>query len=168
MLCYPSSPIPIIDQSVIYQQYHHPVGTKFENRTLPYSLYQISMDSSSPSSEFDDPHISEAHLTPPEPRHHHPPLTTAPVNQTASVRQLQDKLDYLQDEWAAIDIGLSSLRTAFPAQPCKQPSKEHQENVDRELSIAYDDLVTQVRSLNRNLNRLDNKIRATRSSGSTS
>ncbi|SAM01427.1 hypothetical protein [Absidia glauca] len=126
------------------------------------------MDYSSPSSEFDDSHISEAHLTQPEPSHHHPPLTRALVNQTASVRQLQDKLDYLQDEWAAIDIVLNSLRTAFPAQPCKLPSKEYQENVDWELSIAYDDLVTQVRSLNRNLNRLDNKIRASRSSGSTS
>jgi hypothetical protein len=114
------------------------------------------------SQTFDDP--SGADYNSPEPR----PLTRASTNQINSLCQLQDKLDHLQDEWAAIDIVLYSLRTAFPAQPSKLTSKEHLDNVDRELSIAYDDLMTQVRSLNRNLNRLDSKIRASRSSGSTS
>lgn len=162
-LCYPSSPLPIIDQTAIY---HHPTGIKFENR-FPYSFYQMGY--SSQSSDFDDPHVSGADdtLTSSEPRHNHPPLAMALTHRINSLRQLQDKLDYLRDEWAAIDIVLNSLRTAFPAQPLKLTSKEHLDNVDRELSIAYDDLMAQVRGLNRNLNRLDNKIRACRSSGST-
>ncbi|KAI8093302.1 uncharacterized protein BX664DRAFT_313369 [Halteromyces radiatus] len=82
------------------------------------------------------------------------------------IGQFQDTLDYLQDEWATIDIVLQSLKSAFTIHPSKMSTEEYLDEVDRELSIAYDDLMAQVRSLDRNLKRLDVKIKSyTTSSG---
>ncbi|KAI7856561.1 hypothetical protein BDC45DRAFT_503044 [Circinella umbellata] len=71
----------------------------------------------------------------------------------------QDKLDTLYDEWISVDIVYRSLQTAFPVRPLVQLSPEERlEDIDRELSIAYDDLMTQVRRIYRNINRLSREM----------
>ncbi|KAI8338449.1 hypothetical protein BC941DRAFT_469558 [Chlamydoabsidia padenii] len=80
------------------------------------------------------------------------------------IRQLEDSLDHLHNEWTAIDIVLNSLKTAFPAHPSIVATEDYLDKVDREMSFAYDDLMAQVRSLDRSLRRLDNKIKSCRSS----
>ena len=71
----------------------------------------------------------------------------------------QDKLDALYDEWISVDIVYRSLQTAFPVRPLVHLSHEERlEDIDRELSIAYDDLMTQVRRLYRNINRLSREM----------
>ncbi|KAG2227503.1 hypothetical protein INT45_007529 [Circinella minor] len=71
----------------------------------------------------------------------------------------QDKLDTIYDEWISVDIVYRSLQTAFPVRPLVHLSPEERlEDIDRELSIAYDDLMTQVRRLYRNINRLSREM----------
>jgi enoyl-[acyl-carrier-protein] reductase (NADH) len=81
------------------------------------------------------------------------------------ITQLQNTLDYLQDEWATIDIVLHSLKSAFTIHPAKMTTEEYLDEIDREMSIAFDDLMAQVRSLDRNLKRLDTKIKSCHASG---
>ncbi|KAI9300881.1 hypothetical protein BJ944DRAFT_243779 [Cunninghamella echinulata] len=80
--------------------------------------------------------------------------------QQKDIIKLEDTLHYLQDEWATIDIVLNSLKSAFTVYPSKMTTDEYLDEIDRELSIAYDDLMAQVRSLDRNLKRLDIKIKS--------
>ncbi|KAG0175627.1 hypothetical protein DFQ28_006610 [Apophysomyces sp. BC1034] len=80
------------------------------------------------------------------------------ITSATSVDRLQDNLDFLQDEWTHIDIVLNSVRNAFPVHPLSSSSEEHLDEVDRELSIAYDDLMAQVRHLDRSLRRLDTEL----------
>ncbi|ORZ13174.1 hypothetical protein BCR42DRAFT_419332 [Absidia repens] len=89
-----------------------------------------------------------------------PRPTNTSISQGKNIIQLQDTLDYLHDEWATIDIVLQSLKTAFTIHPSKMTTEEYLDEIDRELSIAYDDLMAQVRSLDRNLKRLDTKIKS--------
>ncbi|KAI9491877.1 hypothetical protein BDB00DRAFT_873908 [Zychaea mexicana] len=76
----------------------------------------------------------------------------------ATVNSIEDDLHHLRDEWATIDIVLHSLRNVFTIQPLETATEEHLDDVDRELSIAYDDLKAQVRHLERSLHRLDAEI----------
>ncbi|KAI8063796.1 hypothetical protein BC940DRAFT_321478 [Gongronella butleri] len=77
-----------------------------------------------------------------------------------AIDQMQDTLDFLQDEWASIDIVLRSVKSAFTVYPDRLNDDQYLDDVDRELSVAYDDLRAQVRSLDRNLKHLDGKIKA--------
>ncbi|KAF7723226.1 hypothetical protein EC973_002164 [Apophysomyces ossiformis] len=86
------------------------------------------------------------------------PSSDTGLSSVASVNRLQDNLDFLLDEWTHIDIVLNSVRNAFPVQPLESSSEEHLDEVDRELSIAYDDLMAQVRHLDRSLRRLDTEM----------
>ncbi|ORZ13496.1 hypothetical protein BCR42DRAFT_418425 [Absidia repens] len=85
---------------------------------------------------------------------------TGDPNNLQRLIQLQDTLDYLQDEWATIDIILQSLKTVFTIHPSRMETEDYLDNIDRELSIAYDDLMAQIRSLERNLRKVDLKIKA--------
>ncbi|KAG2218130.1 hypothetical protein INT45_000428 [Circinella minor] len=76
----------------------------------------------------------------------------------SAVSSIEDDLHHLQDEWATIDIVFHSLRNAFTTHPVETATEEHLDEVDRELSIAYDDIKAQVRHLERSLRRLDNEI----------
>lgn len=84
----------------------------------------------------------------------------------ATVSAIEDDLHHLQDEWATIDIVLNSLRTAFPVEPAETASEERLDERDRELSIAYDDLMAQVRHLDRSLRRLDAELNILRQQAS--
>lgn len=81
--------------------------------------------------------------------------------QSSSYQDIQDSLHHLQDEWATIDIVLRSLRDAYPFDP-RSASEENEDERDREKSIAYDDLMAQVRHLDRSLKRLDAQMNALR------
>ncbi|KAI8138559.1 hypothetical protein BJV82DRAFT_673503 [Fennellomyces sp. T-0311] len=83
------------------------------------------------------------------------PVVTQDV---ATVNSMEEDLHHLRDEWATIDIVLHSLRNAFTVHPLESATEEHLDDVDRELSIAYDDLKAQVRHLERSLHRLDAEI----------
>ena len=101
------------------------------------------------------------------PQHQHqqqqqarPPLQLglAASQDIATVNSMEEDLHHLRDEWATIDIVLHSLRNAFTVHPLESATEEHLDDVDRELSIAYDDLKAQVRHLERSLHRLDAEI----------
>ncbi|KAI9275932.1 hypothetical protein BDA99DRAFT_496858 [Phascolomyces articulosus] len=84
--------------------------------------------------------------------------TTSSADATI-LNTMQDKLDTLYDEWISVDIVYRSLQTAFPVRPLVHLSHEERlEDIDRELSIAYDDLMTQVRRLYRQINRLSREM----------
>ncbi|ORZ01333.1 hypothetical protein BCR43DRAFT_175881 [Syncephalastrum racemosum] len=82
-------------------------------------------------------------------------------SKSSSYQDIQDSLHHLQDEWATIDIVLRSLRDAYPFDP-RTASEENEDERDREKSIAYDDLMAQVRHLDRSLKRLDAQMNALR------
>ncbi|KAI8140185.1 hypothetical protein BJV82DRAFT_692764 [Fennellomyces sp. T-0311] len=72
-----------------------------------------------------------------------------------SMGDMQDMLDTLYDEWISVDLVFRSLQNAFPVRPLvRMTHEERLEDIDRELSIAYDELMTQVRRLYRRLNKL--------------
>ncbi|KAJ8653718.1 hypothetical protein O0I10_010640 [Lichtheimia ornata] len=72
---------------------------------------------------------------------------------------LQDALDTLYDEWMSVEIVFQSMQNAFPVAPLAALSHEGRlDDIDRELSIAYDDLMVQVRRIHRNLNRLSHDM----------
>ncbi|KAI7849379.1 hypothetical protein BDC45DRAFT_540106 [Circinella umbellata] len=86
-------------------------------------------------------------------------MPSSVIQQDVSVvSSIEDDLHHLQDEWATIDIVFHSLRDAFTNHPVETATEEHLDEVDRELSIAYDDIKAQVRHLERSLRRLDNEI----------
>ncbi|KAI7873899.1 hypothetical protein K492DRAFT_200373 [Lichtheimia hyalospora FSU 10163] len=87
----------------------------------------------------------------------HATSTNEPNN--ARLASLQDALDTLYDEWMSVEIVFQSIQTAFPVAPLAPLSYEERlDDVDRELSIAYDDLMVQVRRIHRNLNRLSSDM----------
>ncbi|KAI9317266.1 hypothetical protein BX666DRAFT_1877849 [Dichotomocladium elegans] len=74
------------------------------------------------------------------------PLIAAP--HIRSVYSMQDTLDSLYDEWVTIDIVFRSLQGAFPARlPPAEREEEYLDEIDRELSITYDDLMAQARTV---------------------
>lgn len=66
----------------------------------------------------------------------------------------------MQDSWASIHIVLDSLQNAFPVTPFQSANEQQLDELDRELGTAYDDLMIQVRQLDRALKQLDRKITA--------
>ncbi|KAI9310185.1 hypothetical protein BX666DRAFT_2011039 [Dichotomocladium elegans] len=85
--------------------------------------------------------------------------SSPPVPQEmATVNGIEDDLHHLQDEWASIEIVLKSLQNAYSVRPLENAPEQLLDDVDRELSIAYDELKAQVRHLARSLQRLDKKI----------
>ncbi|GAB5592314.1 hypothetical protein Unana1_07214 [Umbelopsis nana] len=75
-----------------------------------------------------------------------------------AVSALESDLGYLQDSWASIHIVLDSLQNAFLVTPVEGASEQQLDELDRELGTAYDDLMIQVRQLDRALKQLDRKI----------
>lgn len=69
-----------------------------------------------------------------------------------AIEKFQNDLDHLFYEWNTINIVLESIRNAFTVN--QSSSEEHLDQVDKELSIAYDDLMAQVRHLDRRLNKM--------------
>ncbi|CAO3620261.1 unnamed protein product [Mucor hiemalis] len=74
----------------------------------------------------------------------------------STINHFQNDLDHLFYEWNTINIVLDSIRNAFTVKD--DVTEAHLDEVDRELSIAYDDLMSQVRHLERQLKRLTNEI----------
>ncbi|CAO3662558.1 unnamed protein product [Umbelopsis ramanniana] len=75
-----------------------------------------------------------------------------------AVSALENDLGYLQDSWASIHIVLDSLQNAFLVTPFQGANEQQLDELDRELGTAYDDLMVQVRQLDRSLKQLDRKI----------
>ncbi|CAO3621645.1 unnamed protein product [Cunninghamella blakesleeana] len=100
------------------------------------------------------------HVTTINNNHKHNNNHNKPTEQQKDIIKLENNLHYLQDEWATIDIVLNSLRSVFTVYPTRLATEEYLDDIDKELSIAYDDLMAQVRSLDRNLKRLDVKIKS--------
>lgn len=83
--------------------------------------------------------------------------TNQDTNAIAStIDHFQNDLDHLFYDWNTIHILLESIRNAFTVE--ENLTEEHLNEVDRELSIAYDDLMSQVRHLERRLKRMTNEI----------
>jgi exonuclease VII small subunit len=77
-------------------------------------------------------------------------------SQYDELEQLQDHLDDLQTDRASMEIVFTSLKNAFLIDPFAEV-----EEVDKEICRAYDDLMAQVRQLDRSLKRLDKSIKQT-------
>lgn len=77
-------------------------------------------------------------------------------SQYDELEQLQDHLDDLQSDRESMEIVYKSLKNAFLI----YPSAELDE-IDKEICRAYDDLMAQVRQLDRSLKRLDKSIKLT-------
>lgn len=85
--------------------------------------------------------------------------TNEPGSSSTRLTSLQDALDTLYDEWMSVEIVFQSMQNAFPVAPLTPLSQEERlDDIDRELSIAYDDLMVQVRRIHRNLNRLSSDM----------
>lgn len=78
------------------------------------------------------------------------------LRQYAALQELQDHLDDLQSDGASMEIVFTSLKNAFLIYPTVEV-----EEVDKEICRAYDDLMAQVRQLDRSLKRLDKSIKST-------
>lgn len=86
-------------------------------------------------------------------------LMTIPNNNEEAlltIDHFQNEIDYLFYEWNTIHVVLDSIRNAFTVN--NNETEEYLDEVDRELSIAYDDLMSQVRHLERRLKRMTNEI----------
>ncbi|KAI8888187.1 hypothetical protein K501DRAFT_282903 [Backusella circina FSU 941] len=70
----------------------------------------------------------------------------------SKISTFENDLDYLYYEWTTINIVLQSIRNAFTFR--ENMTDEYLNEVDKELSIAYDDLMAQVRQLDRRLKRM--------------
>ncbi|CAO3616102.1 unnamed protein product [Mucor hiemalis] len=84
------------------------------------------------------------------------PQKNAMLRQYAELQELQDHLDNLQSNGASMEIVFTSLKNAFLIYPTVEV-----EEVDKEICRAYDDLMAQVRQLDRSLKRLDKSIKST-------
>lgn len=73
-----------------------------------------------------------------------------------TINHYQNEIDHLFYEWNTINIVLESIRNAFTIK--ENATEEHLDEVDKELSIAYDDLMSQVRHLERRLKKMSNEI----------
>lgn len=102
------------------------------------------------------------------------PAFMIPAPRIRTPGSMQETLDSLRDDWVSVDIVFRSLQDAFIVKPstCADLTEdEYLDDVDRELSIAYDDLMAQVRRLYRQLNRLSREMsqyKAATSSSSSS
>jgi hypothetical protein len=64
-------------------------------------------------------------------------------------------MDYLFYEWNSIHIVLESIRNAYTV---KNITPEYLDEVDKELSVSYDELKSQVRHLERRLKKVSSQI----------
>lgn len=107
---------------------------------------------------------SVPHDSPKDQKKTHPTASQKPESAAKSVPTineitvLENDLGYLQDSWASIHIVLDSLKNAFLVTPFEGANEQQLDELDRELGIAYDDLMIQVRQLDRALKQLDGKI----------
>lgn len=74
------------------------------------------------------------------------------------LEQLQTNLDDLQTDRASMEVVFESLKNAFLI----SPTSAEWEEIDKEICRAYDDLMAQVRHLDRSLKRLDKCIKKQR------
>ncbi|KAK4513463.1 sporulation protein rmd1 [Mucor velutinosus] len=77
-------------------------------------------------------------------------------SQYEALEEIQQHLDDLQTDRASMEIVYTSLKNAFLI----YPSAEWDE-IDKEICRAYDDLMAQVRQLDRSLKKLDKSIKST-------
>lgn len=77
-------------------------------------------------------------------------------SQYEALEEIQQHLDDLQTDRASMEIVYTSLKNAFLI----YPSAEWDE-IDKEICRAYDDLMAQVRQLDRSLKKLDKCIKST-------
>lgn len=77
-------------------------------------------------------------------------------SQYDALEVIQQHLDDLQTDRASMEIVYTSLKNAFLI----YPSAEWDE-IDKEICRAYDDLMAQVRQLDRSLKKLDKCIKST-------
>ncbi|CAM0142353.1 unnamed protein product [Umbelopsis sp. WA50703] len=104
----------------------------------------------------DDSPKSQKKSHPKAPQKQEPaPISVATIEE---ITVLENDLGYLQDSWASIHIVLDSLKNAFLVTPFEGANEQQLDELDRELGIAYDDLMIQVRQLDRSLKQLDGKI----------
>lgn len=82
--------------------------------------------------------------------------TTNIQSQYDALEEIQQHLDDLQTDRASMEIVYTSLKNAFLI----YPSAEWDE-IDKEICRAYDDLMAQVRQLDRSLKKLDKCIKST-------
>ncbi|KAI8973650.1 hypothetical protein BDF20DRAFT_883420 [Mycotypha africana] len=81
-----------------------------------------------------------------------------------SVDHFQDDLDYLMSEWNTIRIIYESMRNAYETALMVADTQTDWIEVDKELTVSYDDLMAQVRHLDRRLQKLTMEIKQTLSS----
>lgn len=79
--------------------------------------------------------------------------------QYQELEQLQVNLDDLQADRASMEIVFTSLKNAFLIYPDAE-----WDEIDKEICRAYDDLMAQVRQMDRMLKRLDRNIKLTEQS----
>lgn len=121
----------------------------------PVKKSKPSSSSSRTQSSSQQHQRHQQHEPPPPP----PPQPTFQLSyEDISVRSLEEDLHHLQDEYATIEIILNSLRNAYPIRPLDTASEELLDEMDRELSVAYDDVKAQVRQLARSIHRLEEEI----------
>lgn len=152
----PNQSVPTIDNSSSKKRKVHPFDQK------PSSPY-TSMDQQAPPVKKSRPSSSRTQSSQHQrQQQHEPPLPPQPTFQLSyedvSLRSLEEDLQHLQDEYATIEIILNSLRNAYPIRPIDNASEELLDEMDRELSVAYDDVKAQVRQLARSINRLEEEI----------
>jgi flagellar hook-associated protein FlgK len=82
--------------------------------------------------------------------------TTNIQSQYDALEEIQQHLDDLQTDRASMEIVYTSLKNAFLI----YPSAEWDE-IDKEICRAYDDLMAQVRQLDRSLKKLDKCMKST-------
>ncbi|GAA5807932.1 hypothetical protein MFLAVUS_001312 [Mucor flavus] len=75
-------------------------------------------------------------------------------SQYDELEELQNNLDDLQTDRASMEIVFTSLKNAFLIYP-----EAEWEEIDKEICRAYDDLMAQVRQIDRSLKRLDRSIK---------
>ncbi|KAI9305080.1 hypothetical protein BJ944DRAFT_239972 [Cunninghamella echinulata] len=102
--------------------------------------------------------------------HHHQPINTKKQSNTNTntntnnnnlmkmIHHYESELNCLLTECASIDVVLKSLQSFFFVQP--MTTEEQLDKVNEELTIAHDELLSQVRQLYRNVIKLDKSIQS--------
>lgn len=75
----------------------------------------------------------------------------------AAIETLETELGYLRGDYATICIMLNSLRTTFVPTP-ETPEVSRNPDIEREKRVAFDDLVQQIRHLERNIEKLETDL----------
>jgi hypothetical protein len=97
-----------------------------------------------------------------------PPQPQQIQQQQRTVKSIETQISFLKDECATILMMLRSLRTAFLADDSTKqeesiknkkmgPLKDRKQAMEREMRIAYDDLMLQVRQLERKVEKLEER-----------